>query len=221
MELSNDDRRTQMAYDLVAEDYSVLLATHLDDNPWERDALDTFAQTVHSSGGGLVLDAGCGPGRLAGPLRHRGLDVRGVDLSSAMVAQARRAHPDLHFEVGSLQALDLSDGALAGILAWYSVIHTAPALQPVIWREFARVLRPGGHVMVGFQVGDRCDRLDHAYGHDIDLDAHRLSVDLVADQLTEADLSVISRVERGPVEPERHGQAYLLAQSSPSGTCSR
>lgn len=210
LKLSDEDRRIQIAYDVVAGDYEAQLAGHLDDNPWERGALEAFARLVVDAGGGPVLDAGCGPGRLTGPLRDLGLDVAGIDLSPAMVERARRAHPDLRFDVGMLQALDVADGSLAGIVAWYSIIHTDPAAHPTIWSEFVRALRPGGHLMVGFQVGDRCDRLEHAYGHDIDLDAHRLSVDVVLSQWAEVGLDVIARTERPPVDPERHDQAYLL-----------
>ena len=213
MDLSPDQRRTRRAYDTVAADYAVLLADFLDENPWEQEALGSFATAVLADGGGPVLDAGCGPGRLTGALRDLGLDVSGIDLSPAMVEVARATHPDLDFEVGSLGALDVADGALAGVVAWYSVIHTAPPDQPGVYRELARVLRPGGRLLLGFQVGGRCVRIEHAYGHDIDLDAHRMDADLVASQLVDAGLVVTSRVEPGRVGPPGQRQAYLLART--------
>lgn len=212
MDLSPDDLRTRAAYDTVAADYAVLLADFFDDYPWERLVLGAFASEVLAAGGGPVLDAGCGPGRLTGHLRDLGLDVSGIDLSPAAIDVARATHPGLRFVVGTLKALDVDDGTLAGVVAWYSVIHTAPAEQPVIYRELHRVLEPGGHLVVGFQVGDECVRLEHAYGHDIDLDAHRLSPDLVAAQLADAGFTVTARIEREPIPPEPQRQAYLLAR---------
>ena len=75
---------------------------------------------------GPVADVGCGTGRLTAYLDGLGIDVVGIDLSPGMIAVARRAYPALRFEVGSMTALDLPDGGVAGVLAWYSIIHTPP-----------------------------------------------------------------------------------------------
>ncbi|HEX6402644.1 MAG TPA: class I SAM-dependent methyltransferase [Pseudonocardiaceae bacterium] len=51
-------------------------------------------------------DLGCGSGRVTAHLRPLGLSAFGVDLSSAMVALARRAYPGLRFDQGSITAVD-------------------------------------------------------------------------------------------------------------------
>ena len=71
-----------------------------------------------------------------------------------MVAEARRRNPDLNFQVGSMTDIDLADGRLDGICAWYSVIHVPDELLPDVFSEFRRVLRPGGWALLAFQVGD-------------------------------------------------------------------
>ena len=53
-----------------------------------------------------VLDAGCGTGRLLGPLRERGLDVDGCDASSDMIERCRRKAPEAQLWVSALHALD-------------------------------------------------------------------------------------------------------------------
>jgi hypothetical protein len=111
-----------------------------------------------------------------------------------------------------MAALDLADGSLAGAVAWYSIIHTPPERHHVLFAEFHRVLRPGGHLLLGFQVGDTVRHLDHAYGHDISADAYRLSPDRVADGLTAAGLTVTTRVVRQPMGLEPTPQGYLLAR---------
>ena len=90
-----------------------------------------FAERVAAAGGGLAADLGCGPGLMTARLRDLGLDVFGVDLSTAMIGLARDAYPGLRFEAGSMDALDLADGALGGIVSWCSVIHhkVAPAFR--------------------------------------------------------------------------------------------
>jgi ubiquinone/menaquinone biosynthesis C-methylase UbiE len=77
-----------------------------------------------------------------------------MDPSPGMVTVARQAQPDLALAVGSLTDLPYADGEFAGIMLSYSIIHTPRAGLERIITEAARVLRPGGHLLVGFQTGD-------------------------------------------------------------------
>jgi SAM-dependent methyltransferase len=218
-------RATRTAYDTVAVSYAELLASGLDGKPVDRALLRLFAELVRQAGGGPVADLGCGPGRVTAHLHELGLDVFGIDLSPGMVAEARRRHPGLRFSEGSMAALDLPDGRLAGIVSWYSVIHTPPEELPGLFAELARVLVPGGRLLLAFQAGDERVRLEHAYGHPISLDAYRLAPDRVEGLLGAAGLAVHARMLREPTPPEKVRQAYLLAQrassnQSPEGRCS-
>lgn len=209
MDASREQHLAQVrsAYDTVAEDYARLLDGLLAASTWDRAVLGAFAERVR----GPVLDAGCGPGRITAHLHGLGLDVSGVDLSPGMVAVARRDHPGLRFEVGELGGLDVADGALGGVVAWYSVIHTPPAELPRVLAELARVLAPGGLLLLAFHVGDELRHLTRAYGHDLSLDAQRLQPDRVAALLDGAGLAVQARLVREPEPPETVPQAYLLA----------
>src|SRR6478609_10480393 len=119
-----DVTATRRAYDTVAEEYAALLRDDLAQNAYDRAVLGLFAEQVRERGGGRVGDLGCGPGRIAGHLASLGLEVVGVDLSPRMVEVARREHPGLGFEVGTMAALPFGDAELVGALAWYSIIHT-------------------------------------------------------------------------------------------------
>jgi SAM-dependent methyltransferase len=218
---------TRAAYDTVAGDYAELLADELAAKPLDRALLHTFAELARAASAGdgdptrapTVLDAGCGPGRIAAHLHGLGLEVRGVDLSAEMVAEARRRHPGIRFDQGTLTDLPLSDGAMAGLVAWYSIIHTLPDHQPAVFAELARVLAPGGEAIVTFQVGDDdVAHLTHAYGHAIELDVHRLSPERVVDDLAAAGLATHICVRREPTAPERTPHAYLLARRTAAGT---
>jgi SAM-dependent methyltransferase len=200
------------SYDTVADDYADLLRDALAASPTDRAMLGLFAELVAESGGGEVADLGCGPGRITGHLAGLGLDVRGVDLSADMVAVARREHPQLRFDVGSMTALDLADGSLAGALAWYSLIHLSTEDLPAVLAELARVLRPGGHLLVAFQVGDEPVQLREAYGHPVSLVVHRRRPETVVALLAYAGLDVHTRLVRNPEGREKSPQAYLLAR---------
>lgn len=205
-------RSTRAAYDVVAVDYAELLRDELAAKPLDRAVLTAFADLVGQDGGGPVADLGCGSGRVTAHLHALGLPVFGIDLSPAMVAVARRSHPDLRFTEGSMTALDLDDGSLAGAIAWYAIIHTPPEDLPALFRELVRVLRPGGRLLLAFQIGDGHVHIERAYGHEISLDAYRLAPGVVADQLREAGLEVTAQLTREPTDRERQPQAFLFAR---------
>jgi SAM-dependent methyltransferase len=208
-------RATRVAYDTVAVDYAALLRDELARKPLDRAMLGAFAELVHNAGNQLVADLGCGPGRVTTYLRSLGLNAFGIDVSPAMIAVARESYPDLRFEEGSMEALDLADGALGGIVAWYSIIHTPLDRLPVLFREFDRVLAPAGHLLIAFQAGDERVRLENAYGHEISLDAYRLSPDRISELLRESGFVVSARLVREPGQLEKTPQAYLLAEKVP------
>ncbi|MDT0466535.1 class I SAM-dependent methyltransferase [Streptomyces gibsoniae] len=200
------------SYDTVAGDYERLLRNAMDTSPFDRAMLGVFAERVLAAGGGPVGDLGCGPGRVTTYLDKLGLDAFGIDLSPGMVAVARRTHPALRFEVGSMTQLPLADGTLAGALVWYSTVHTPPHELPWYFREFHRVLAPGGHLLTAFKVGDECVHLDHAYGHDLSLDVYRVRPEQVSASLTDAGFEEVARLVRAADEREKTPQGYLLAR---------
>jgi len=209
-------RATRASYDVMAADYADRFRDELDSKPLERALLAGFAELVRDLDAGPIADVGCGTGRVTAHLRDLGAAVFGIDLSPQMVETARKAHPDLRFEVGSMLALDLPDGTLGGLMAWYSTIHIPQEQLPQVFAEFHRVLAPGGHLLLGFQAGEDVLHLEDAWGRDISLDFHRRQPDRVAELLRDAGLTVRARVlrerdEDGPF-PERTSQALLLAR---------
>ncbi|MCZ7439031.1 class I SAM-dependent methyltransferase [Micromonospora sp. WMMC241] len=200
---------TRIAYDTVAVDYARLLPDVVEP-PLDRAVLTAFAETVGP--GRPVLEVGCGTGRVTAHLHRLGLDIAGVDLSPGMVAVARRTHPQLRFDVGSMTAMTASDASLAGLVAWYSIIHLPPDLLPEVFAGFHRVLVPGGHLLLAVKAGDRLDRREQAYGHPVVLDVHWLPPERLAAQLTAAGFVVSATQVREPVAAERQPQAFLVAQ---------
>jgi len=205
---------TRAAYDTIASDYARVLDGALARMSWDRAVLCTFVELVARDRLGPVADVGCGTGRITGYLHHLGLDVVGIDLSPGMLAVARQALPGLCFVEGSMTALDLPDASFGGVVAWYSLIHIAPLDVPAVLTELCRVLVPGAHLLLAFQVGDQRRHLEQAYGHAISLDAYRMQPDQLAQQLDAAGMAVYARVVRAPEDPETEPQAYLLARKS-------
>lgn len=111
---------------------------------------------------GPLLDAGCGPGQWTAFLHDGDRDVHGLDLSEQFLATARERYPQLTFHHGSFRALPCEDASLGGILAWYSLIHTPPEDIPAVLAEFARVLAPGGSLLIGYFDGPPGECFSHA-----------------------------------------------------------
>lgn len=146
---------TRTSYDTVAQSYADFVHTALAQAPYLRSALALFAELVHTAGGGPVADVGCGPGHVTAHLHGLGVDTVGIDLSPAMIEIARRDHPGLRFEVGSMTELDLADASVAGLLACWSLIHVPDEAVPGVFAQFHRVLRPGGPLLLGFTWATR------------------------------------------------------------------
>jgi SAM-dependent methyltransferase len=94
---------------------------------------------------GVALDAACGTGRFAEFLANCGHRVIGVDSSPDMLAYARRRVRDGEFHVGELDRLPLPDDSVDVIVCALALEHVP--LEPVL-AEFARVLRPGGDLVI-------------------------------------------------------------------------
>jgi|SRR6185312_3001995 len=190
---------TRTSYDTVAVSYAHLVRDFLAQAPYERAALALFADHVRATGGGPVADVGCGPGRITAHLNELGLAAFGIDLSPGMIAVARHEHPDLRFEVGSMTDLDLPDGSVAGLIAWYSLIHIPDERLGQVLAHFRRVVRPGGPLLVGYHVGDETTLKTEGYGgHPMRIRVHRRRPAQVAAWLrdngfaVEAEMTVIS-----------------------------
>src|SRR5688572_12624756 len=145
---------TRNSYNTIAASYADETHDLLDRLLHVRAGVVLFAELVRAIGGGAVGDIGCGPGHTTALLRELGADAFGIDLSPAMIEIARSEHPGARFEVGSMTDLDLADRSLAGVLAWWSLIHIPDEAMPGVLGQFHRVLRPGGVLAVGFHVGD-------------------------------------------------------------------
>lgn len=198
---------TAAAYDTWAVAYAEMARDALAGMPLDRAMLGAFADVVRDSGGGPVAELGCGPGVTAAYLAGLGLDVSGVDLSPVFVGMAREAYPDLRFELGSMDALDLADGELRGIVAWYSIIHAPPEEIPAYLREFRRVTADGGHLLLGFfeAEGGPVSAFDHKV-----TTAYRWPIDELAGLARDVGYVEVGRMLREPLEGERFRRGHLL-----------
>lgn len=209
-ELPSYLRATADAYDALAVVYADFARDSLAGLPLDRAILAAFAEAARAADAGRVAELGCGPGYLTAHLRGLGLDAFGVDLSPVMIGLAREAYPELRFEVGSMDALDLADGRLGGIVSWYSVIHTPPEELPPYFAEFRRVLTRGGAFLFAFfeAEGGPVTAFDHKV-----TTAYRWPIDDLAAMAREAGFVEVGRMLREPIDGERFRRGHLLMRA--------
>ncbi|MGN9794906.1 class I SAM-dependent methyltransferase [Streptomyces sp. OZ13] len=99
-----------------------------------------------------VLDAGCGTGRVAVRLAELGHHCTGVDVDSSMLAVARRNAPTQEWLLGDLARLDtlgLKQDFDLALAAGNVIPLLAPGTEPLVVRQLAGALRPGGLLVTG------------------------------------------------------------------------
>jgi ubiquinone/menaquinone biosynthesis C-methylase UbiE len=205
-------------YEASADTYLQFVGTEISaatEAPVDRSLLRAFVDLVNAGTSARVADVGCGPGRVAAFLVTHHVEVVGLDPSPAMLAAARIAHPDIHFEEGQLDDLPIPEASLAGVVCWYSIIYTPPENLGDAFAELARVLRPGGYLLLAFQAGSGEPVLrTNAHGTALSLTSFRHSLSDVAGRLEDGGLSVRATALREPeFDHETTPQAFVIARS--------
>jgi SAM-dependent methyltransferase len=202
----------QTSYDRVADEYVRRIFDELQHKPLDRQLLDRFAESVREIG--PVCDLGCGPGHVARYLHERGVEVVGIDLSTAMIGQARRLTPGIEFRKGEILAMEDDEECWAGIVAFYSIIHIPRAEMRKALAELRRVLRRGGTLLLAFHIGDETIHLDEWWGQQVSLDFFLFRSDEMEGYLRDAGFEIEESIEREPYPEVEHQsrRSYIFAR---------
>ena len=199
------------SYDVIAEEYARRIYDELKDKPFDRQWLHLFAQRVR--GAGWTCDIGCGPAQIARHLRDHGVRVFGLDLSLGMLRTAKRLNPAIAFVQGTMLELPLASSSLAGIAAFYSIIHIAREQVVNALAEMRRVLRPGGSLFLAFHLGTGSVEEKDLWGYPADFSANFFTSAEMLGYLAAAGFAIHEAAEREPY-PEVEYQsrrAYIIA----------
>jgi len=158
--------------------------------------IEMWARTLE----GPVIDVGCGPGQWTHFLTGLGLDAEGVDPVSEFIESAQATYPGPRYRVGQAEALGVTEGSLGGVLAWYSLIHIAPEQIGDALTEFARCIRPGGGLALGFFAGSKLEPFEHAI-----TTAYYWPLDLLAATVERADFTITHAELRTDPGVRTHG----------------
>jgi ubiquinone/menaquinone biosynthesis C-methylase UbiE len=131
----------------VREGYAAWSATYdLPGNPLVSAEELVVRAMIDATPHGRALDAACGTGRHTKYLAEKSFDTTGIDCSPEMLELARDKVPQARFELGDLNAIPFATGSFDLALCALALDHTDDLRSPIA--ELARVVRPGGRVII-------------------------------------------------------------------------
>jgi len=137
--------------ELFGEEYHYFYEQSLTAERTEREA-DAIWKLVALTPGSIVLDLGCGHGRISNALAERGARVTGLDASSYFLDMARRdaaaRSPGVNFIQGDMRCLEWTT-AFDVVLIWFTTFgYFSDVENAQVVQQSGRALKPGGRLLI-------------------------------------------------------------------------
>jgi ubiquinone/menaquinone biosynthesis C-methylase UbiE len=203
--------KVENVYDAVAEEYAETFSGEHEKKPRDQEILHRFSQEIGDRR--PIWDFGCGPGQTTAYLKNLGIEISGLDLSGKILEQAKGLHPEIPFRKGNILDLDFGNGSIAGVVAFYAIVHFTQEQVGTAFREVFRVLQPGGLFLLTYHIGDETMHIDEFLGKRVDVDFMFFNTDFISTCLRDSGFERIRTIEREPypgVEYESR-RAYVFA----------
>lgn len=199
--------------DTVRAGYDALGETYAAERTLDGVEADLLERAVAGVDAPAVLDAGCGPGPGLAALPDDARAV-GLDLSREQLALARERTPAAALVRGDLAALPFADAAFDTVVSLGALLHVPNADQPAVLDEFARVLRPGGRVLVSDGAGEWAGDNPDWLGSGVPMTWEITGIDAVTAGLTDRGFAVLARADSPDelAEADDDGSPLVLAE---------
>jgi ubiquinone/menaquinone biosynthesis C-methylase UbiE len=210
--MKQDLSKVEKVYDAVAKEYSEAFSGEHEKKPKDQEILHRFAQEMGKRR--PVWDFGCGPGQTTKYLKDLGVEISGLDLSEKTLEQARTVHKEIHFRKGNILELEFENDSIAGVVAFYAIVHFTEEQVRIAFREVFRVLQPGGMFLFTYHIGEETLHLDEFLGKKVDIDVMFFTTDFISSGLKDSGFEKIEITEREAypgVEYESR-RAYVFAK---------
>lgn len=194
--MGQDLIRIENTYNTIAKKWAEVFAGEHDNKPMDQQIIRKFVMDIGDRA--PVWEFGCGPGNTAQYLTDLGLEISGLDLSEKMLEQARTLHPDIHFQKGNILELEFENQSIAGVIAFYAIVHFTQEQVETAFREIFRVLRPDGLFLFTYHIGNESIHTEEFNGQKIDIDFMFFTTDFIVRCLKKIGFENIEVIEREP-----------------------
>lgn len=198
------------SYNIVASEYAKRFFNELDSKPFDRNLLIWFSTLIPKNQ--RVCEMGCGPGEIAAFLLEQGVNISGLDISENMIETAKKLNPKIDFYQGDMLDLNFSDESFSGIVAFYAIVHFGHKEIEAAFREFKRILLPGGYVLFSFHVGNEVIHTENFLDKDAPLDFYFFDPDEIIKIIEKIKFSIADVLIRYPYKDVEYEskRAYLI-----------
>jgi ubiquinone/menaquinone biosynthesis C-methylase UbiE len=214
MILGQELNKIEKMYDALAKEYSDTFTGEHEKKPKDQEILRRFSQEIGDRR--PVWDFGCGPGQTTEYMQNLGVEISGLDLSDKILEQARIIHPEIHFRKGNILDLEFENDSIAGVVAFYAIVHFTKEQVRLAFGEIFRVLKPGGIFLFTYHIGEETIHLDEFLCKKVDIDFMFFTTDFILCCLKDSGFNKMEVIEREPytdVEYESR-RAYVFANKS-------
>jgi ubiquinone/menaquinone biosynthesis C-methylase UbiE len=209
--MGQDLDKIRNLYDTVAKEYAETFSGEHEKKPKDQEILHRF--WIEIGDRRPIWDIGCGPGQTSEYLKNLGIEISGLDLSEKILEQARTFHPEIHFRNGNILELEFENDSIAGVVAFYTIVHFTEEQVEIAFRQVFRVLQPGGIFLFTYHIGEETIHVEEFLGKEIDIDLMFFTTDFIYSCLERSGFEKIEIIEREPypgVEYESR-RAYVFA----------
>lgn len=204
--------KTEKMYDAIAKEWAEAFSGEHDNKPKDREILHRFSREIGNRK--PVWDFGCGPGNTTRYLKDLAVQISGLDLSEKILEQARGRNPGITFRKGNILDLEFENDSIAGVVAFYAIVHFTQDQVLTAFREIFRVLQPGGIFLLTYHVGDKTIHIDTFLSKKVDIDLMLFPTDFISVCLKKSGFEEIDLTEREPYPGIEYGsqRAYVFAK---------
>ncbi len=151
--LGQINQKTRAAYNKAAQKYYDLFNDELCRKEFDKKFIDNYLKYFGSAS--IICDAGCGPcGHIDNYVFQKGFKIIGIDISEKCIEIAKYHFPQIQFETGDFAELTYKDNYFDGLISYYSIIDTPKIYVSKILKEFNRVLKKNGHLLLVVKEGE-------------------------------------------------------------------
>lgn len=199
--LEGINRFTRTAYDKAAQKYYDLFYDELEKKEFDRRFIDEYLGYFNP--GSVICSAGCGPcGHVENYIHQKGFKVIGIDISQKCIDIAKAHFPEIQLDTGDFTKMKYEDEYFDGLVSYYSIIDTPAQYLDKVLKEFKRVLKKSGYLLIVVKEGSTEGYQEELLGIKTKIYFSHFTKDQMEDALQKAGFEVIRTIQRKPYNDE-------------------